>query len=306
MYRPLNYDQINVQAATYLPSQVKNYNNIYFDFWCRSLYERLRSSIIIECPWKSSEKNFLYYCLFRFGYVGVFNHKKYGMLFQPGNLSGFDVYYQPTDFITTNPAFEKDHTVKLKIHEKCELLQLSHDYFGVFDIIYHYAEKLSNLDSAINMSIINSKFAYILAGRNKGAIAALKKLIDKINRGEPTVFVDFRVLNDTTDKEQPFQFIERRDIKSAYLTPDMLQDIMTILNQFDAEIGITTTPYQKKERMVTAEATSRAYDATARASVWVECLNESAEIIKDSFGIDISARLRFTDDEQEQEGDNNE
>ena len=63
-YTPLNYDKINVMAGTYQPSPIKAFNNQYYAYWERSLFQRAQSNIILNVPWDGSERDFLYYCLF--------------------------------------------------------------------------------------------------------------------------------------------------------------------------------------------------------------------------------------------------
>lgn len=299
-YIPFNYENINVAAGTYNPSPVKAYNNKTFSYWERALFQRACFAIEAEKlpdDWTGTVKDFLYFCLFKFGFVTVFNNAQFGDTFQPSNLEGYDWYYQPTRSIIANPAISE--SLELEIGTDCEILKLTPDFRGVWDIISYYAEKLSTLDNAINMSLINNKFAFILGARNKVAGQALKKVLDKVNKGEPAVIYDMKLLNDPTDKEEPFQVWERKNsLKESYLTTDQLKDFQTILNNFDNEIGIPTIPYQKKERMVQAEAESRQMDAESRATVWVECLNSSAEKIKALYpDIDIKFKLRFDPEE---------
>ena len=303
-YMPLNYERINIMAGTYSPAPIKAFNNQYYSYWERALFQRAQSSIILDVPWDGSERDFLYYCLFRFGYVAVLKLPEYGLIFQPCTLKGFDIMYQPVGALVVNPYFKKMGYDRIyKLHEEAELIKLCPDYMGVYDIISHFAEKLAGMDSAINMSIINSKLAYILGARNKGAAAALKKIFDKMERGEPLVIYDQKILNDTIDKEQPFQFLERNSLQHSYLTSNQLQDIQTILHQFDAEVGIVTVPYEKKERMVTAEAESKANDALARVTVWNNTLNESMQMVNKLFGTNMKASIRNNQGELEEEGD---
>ena len=306
-YMPLNYEKINIMAGTYQPAPIKAFNNQYYAYWERALFQRAQSSIILDVPWDGSERDFLYYCLFRFGYVAVLKLPEYGLIFQPVTLKGHDIFYQPTAFLLVNPYFKNTEYNRLyKLHKDAELIKLCPDYIGVWDIISHFAEKLAGMDSAINMSIINSKLAYILGARNKGAAAALKKVFDKMQSGEPLVIYDQKILNDTIDREQPFQFLERDALQGSYLTTNQLQDIQTILNQFDAEIGIPTVPYEKKERMVTSEAESREIDASARVTVWNNTLNESMEMVNKLFGTSMKATIRNNPNELEREVDDDE
>lgn len=297
-YIPMNYEQLNISAGTYSPSAVKSFNNKTFAFWQRSLFHRAMSVIDLEVPesWQGKPKDFLYYCLYHFGFICVSKNTQYGYYFQPCTLSGYDLYYQPTECIITNPAFN-DASKRLKISTDCELLKLTPDYLGIWDIISYYAEKLSTLDNAINMSLINNKFAFFLGARNKTASNALKKMLDLVNKGEPAVVYDMKLINDPTDKEIPFQFFERK-LKDSYITSDQLMDFQTILNNFDAEIGIPTIPYQKKERMVSDESTARVYDAKARSLTWFNTLSSSIDEIKLLYpDITLSVKLHYDETE---------
>ena len=295
-YIPLNYQNINARAGTYNPSMVKSYNNRTFAFWERSLFQRASSVIDFELPeaWTGPVRDFFIYCLFKFGFVAVSQNDDYGYFFQPCTLSGYDFYYQPTEAIISNPRYD----ARLQIGEQGEILKLTPDYFGIWDIISYYSEKLSVLDNAINMSLINNKFAFLLGARNKAAGEALKKMLDKINKGEPAVIYDMKLLNDPTDKDVPFQEWRRDDLKASYLTTDQLKDFQTILNNFDTEVGIPTIPYEKKERMVTTEAESRIIDSTSRSIVWIETLQSSIDTIKKLYpDIKLGAELRYKEED---------
>lgn len=305
MYYPLNYDKINIGAGTYNPSPVKAYNNTTFNYWYRWLFQRATSVFDFTLPeyWQGKKKDFFLWCLFKYGFVAITYTDKFGYIFQPCTLSGYDLYYQPTRAIITNPAYRAE----LIIGEECELLKMTPDYFGVVDIIAYYAEKLSTLDGAINMSLINNKFAFLLMAKNKPMAEALKKVMDKINKGEPTIILDQKVYNDKLDGEEPWQFLERPNLKQSYITTDQLQDFNTILNNFDAEIGIPTIPYQKKERMVTSEAESRILDSSAKSIVWYECLESSIRTIHDIYeDLELDVKMRYSDNKIEDGGVDNE
>lgn len=305
MYFPLNYEKINIGAGTYNPSPVKAYNNQTFNYWYRWLFQRATSVFDFTLPeeWQGKRKDFFLWCLFKYGFVAITYTDKFGYIFQPCTLSGYDLYYQPTRAIITNPVYKAE----LKVGTDCELLKMTPDYFGVVDIIAYYAEKLSTLDGAINMSLINNKFAFMLMAKNKPMAEALKKVMDKINKGEPTIIVDQKVFNDKIDGEEPWQFLDRPNLKQSYITTEQLQDFNTILNNFDAEIGIPTIPYQKKERMVTSEAESRILDSSAKSIVWYECMESSIKTIHDIYpDLILDVKMRYSDNKIEDGGVDNE
>ena len=292
-YCPFNYEQINTAAGFTHPSSVQSCNNRTFEFWERALFQRALSVIDFKLPdtWNGSIKDLFEYCLFAKGYVAVFQIPEYGLTFQPCGLSGFDWYYRPTTAQIANPALPV--SLELAIGTDTGILKLCPDYQPVWDVITYYAIKLSTLDNAINMSLINNKYAFMLAAKNKAAAAALKKMLDLVNSGEPAVVVDQRVQDDPASKTTPWQIIDRGNLKDSYLTTDQLADFRTLLHNFDTEIGIPTLPIEKKERMIDAEANSLTTDATSRSRVWVETFNESAILVNELFGTSISASLNY-------------
>ena len=296
-YTPLNYEQINNIEGHIQPSMLKYCNTATFAYWQRALFQRAISTIDFKGlpdTWEASVRDFFYWCIFAYGYVGVFDNEKFGLSFQPGSLYGFDFYYQPVEFIVANPKL----SARFKIHEECEIIKLTPDYRGIWDIITYYAMMLSALDSGINMSIINNKFAYLMGAKNKAAAETLKKIFDKINAGDPAVIFDNSLLQqDSQSKEDPWSFLERSNLKQSYLTTDQLMDRATILSSFDAEIGITSLPYNKKERLVTAEAESRQQDSTARLMVWKATLDSSLKLVNNMFNTSITAELTYNQNE---------
>ena len=287
-YTPMNYSQINIASGTYQPNTVKSYNNATFMFWERALFQRAISVIDIDnLPFKAGVKDFLTYCLYSCGFVAFFNTPETGFAFQPCAVSGYNFYYQPTRAIVTNPLYSHEFT----IGKDCELMKLTPDFRGIVDVVSYYAEKMATCSSAIDMSLINSKFAFILGAKNKSMAKVLKAILDAINAGNPAVIYDDSLLmkEDSESKDVPWQEW-KRDIKNSYITADLLRDWQTILNAFDTEIGIPTIPYQKKERMVEDEANSRIIDSIARSTIWLKTLNESIADINNMFGTSISAK----------------
>lgn len=301
-YLPLNYNNINLIAGHYIPSQVKYYNTYQFNLWQRALFQRAISTIKIELPedWKK-HLDLLQWCLFAYGYVGVMELPEFGKCFNPGNISGYNFYYEPTKFLLSNPAMKEDSGIELEIGKDCELLKLTPDYMGIWDIITYYAEKLATLDVAINTAIINTKFAYIVGAKNKAAAEVLKKLFDKVNSGEPAVLFDRKLANDGVDQEEPWQALFRDNLKQSYIITDLLRDFQTVINDFDTEVGIPTIPYEKKERMVVDEAQSKQIDAQSRSIIWFEELKRTSEICNDFLGLGsdgIKVELRYKANEE--------
>lgn len=305
MYLPLNYKEINIINGTYIPSQVKSYNNQQFCLWQRALFQRACSVIKIELPkdWMK-HLDLMYWTLFTRGFCGVGYLPEVGKWFNPVSLTGYDFYYAPTKAILANPAL-KDTSRELEIGRDVEILKLTPDYMGIWDVISYYAEKLATMDVAINTAIINTKFAYVVGAKNKAAAEVLKKLFDKVNSGEPAVFFDKKLANDGTDQDEPWQALFRDNLKQSYIITDLLRDFQTVINDFDTEIGIVTIPYEKKERLIADEANSKQMDAQSRSIIWYEELKRTAEICNEFLGLtagdNIRVELRYKEEVKKDE-----
>lgn len=301
-YLPLNYNEINLIEGSYTPSQIKN-RSVTFDYWMRTLFNRASSNLIFGLPdfWQGDIENFFYFCMLKCGFVSIQDltgksdeGNEIGMCFSPTSLTGNNFYYQRTISVLANPTLSK--TYELEIGKDCALLCMTPDKMGIWDVLERYSEMLSNLDNAINMSIINNKVPFILGGKTKGAVQTLKKLMDKVNQGQPAVFYDSRIMDDPQNKgETPFQFLKLlENPKQNYLTTDQLIDMHTILSDFDAEVGIPTIPYQKKERETAFESESKVADGQARSLVWKRTIESSIKNVKKLYpDLDITFKLRW-------------
>ena len=256
------------------------------------MFQRIQSVFKFENlpeEWIGLPEDFLYFSLITFGYVAVSENASYGLYFSNGALSGFNLYYQPTDITLNNP----DSSLvgkKLKIGEDCLLLRMTPDFRGLTDLIAYYAEKLALCDTAINTSLINSKIPYFLFSSNKAGATTIKYMLDSANEGQPAV-----IANDVVKKQNPTEeeIIQQLKLfsKDEYITDLLLQNHNVLLNNFDAEIGIVSLPYEKKERLVAAEAEMRSNDALSRVKVWLNTLNSSLDLINEKYGTNITVTL---------------
>ena len=94
------------------------------------------------------------------------------VVFQPCTFSGYDFYYQPTKVLISNPLFSKE----LILHKDAELLKLTPDFQGCWDVLDFYAEQLAECSKGIKMGLINAKFPMILTANNQAQSETLKKI----------------------------------------------------------------------------------------------------------------------------------
>ena len=272
---PLNYESINIYTGTFQPNTPKGVNTYAYNYWFRTLYHRLCSTLDFELP-KYWNKDLFYWLLFGVGFMPVFSTDEYGVIFQPGTLSGFGLFYQPTRCNVSTTFVRRDNML---IGRDCELLRLTPDYIGAFDIIGKYSELLSTMDGTIQQSIINQRFAYMAFAKNKAAAETLKKGFDLINQGEALAVVD--KFYDPKDEEQddPFTFVNF-EVGRNYISDKQFADVRSILASFNSEIGIPNIQYEKKERLINSEAVANNAETDCRLTTWLEWLTTSINNIK--------------------------
>ena len=309
MYYPLNYDQINLYYGTFTPSD-KFADSKAFDFWCRALYQRALSVFDFDNLPKTfsrDEISLMYYLFYTDGFCGsMFVSDFDEVIINPVSPYGYNVFYSPDSFLLTNPALDGGRSYLYKIYhlgdktklgdefdpdEYGVLLNMSPDYMGIGDIIIYYAEKLADMSNGLDMNIDNTKLAYVIGANSKSGTSFLKKLFDKVKSGISTIIFDSRIT--PVEDFNTFEWFSRDNLKNSYMVTEFNADIQTLINQFDAEIGIINVPYEKKERMTEFESKSKQSDGIARACLWRDNLQRSFDEFNELFGFNVTVKYNY-------------
>ena len=216
--------------------------------------------------------------LFSLGYIGVIKTPEYGIIPQICTFSGYGLYLQPVKMIVSQPLVSFEGT----IGEDCELVHLCGDFRGVWDIIEHFAIRLSVAITSVDCALVNERLSVLAAGKSKQAAETLKFLYEKISAGEPFAVYDKAIKSDSLDSDDEPIWTFSQDVASQYISDKLLADIDTILMQFDKEVGIAAVG-EKKERMITDEVSMQNEDACARSSTWFENLSDSFDLVNELF-----------------------
>ena len=233
-------------------------------------------------------KNFLLYCLYCWGFVAVFNTDKFGVIFQPCGLRGYDVFYRPTNAVIANPLLRG--ILEPRIGKQCELIRLQPDYGGLMDIVTHYAELMAIATETMGVNLFNSKLAYVFLSGNKAGAETFKKLYDKISSGEPAAVIDKAMSN---PDGSPAWTLFQQNVGQNYITDKVLSDLRKIEAMFDTDIGIPNANTDKRERLVTDEVNANNVETLSKCSLWLEELQASCERCNNMFGLNLSVKWRF-------------
>ena len=229
---PFLYDYINAETSRQNPSTIHVNNNDLNIFFERYLLQRAMSVFKWDLP-ENWDKNYFLYILYCYGYIAVVNTDKFGVICQQCGLQGYNVYYQPTTAVITNPLLTGILTPR--IGRECELIRLQPNYCGILDIVQYYANFMALASETAAIDMNNSKVSYVFGASDKQSAESFKKMFDQINSGNPAVFIDKKLYND--DGSGNWQVLNQ-DVSQTYIVSQILDDMRTLEERFDTEIGI--------------------------------------------------------------------
>lgn len=256
--------------------------------WQYSRYLLQKAISVFE--WQMPEtwsRPYLLYCLYCFGRVAVINTDRYGVIPQACGLMGYNVYYQPTNAIISNPLLTG--ILQPRIGAECEILRLQPDYGGIMDLVNMYSNLMAEAAIAAGVNLLNSKTALGFITDHKSAADAVKKAYDQAANGQPLVVMDKTVLGpDGAGGLETFV----RDIKAGYILSDLLSDMRKIEAMYDTDIGIPNANTDKRERLITDEVNANNRETYSKCSLWLEELQDACARVRDMFGISLSVDWR--------------
>lgn len=295
---PADYEGLNTyNSMRSVAGRVQN--DLNTEFYMRALYQRVLSGTRFGLPksWRRAKRYFKN-VLFSLGFIGVADTPKYGVIPQICSFSGYGLFLQPTNMIISQPLVQFEG----EIGRNCELIHLCGDYRGVWDIVEHYAIRLSIAITSVDCALVNERLSLLAAGKSKQASETLKFLYEKISAGEPFAVYDKGIKSDSiSDKEEPIWTFSQ-DVASQYISDKLLSDIDTILMQFDKEVGIAAVG-EKKERMLTDEISMQNEDSCARSSTWFENLSDSFDLVNELFpDLNLTFSMKYGGETHEYNG----
>ena len=289
---PALYDQTNLYNSQLNPSTVHASNTALSAFFQRYLMLKLFSRYDFTLP-EDWDYDYFRYVLFTIGFIGVMQTDKYGVICQHGTASGYNVYYRPSRLLVSNPALRR--TYDLRIGVDCEIIKLSPDWRGAYDLIQLYADQMAVCMEAFGVNAINSKFAFVFAADNKAMAETMKKMFDQISSGQPASFVSDKQLFD--DEGNPRWQLFVNNLKQNYVGNDLLQSLTTIEHKFNTLIGFNNANTDKKERLNSDEVNATNEEVRSLSSLWLEEMTDSMNKVNEMFDLNLSVKLREIDND---------
>lgn len=261
---PYSYPFINALNSVVSPSTVHVKNTALARFFKRYLLQEAMSVFEWRLPDYWSTTYFLY-VLYIWGYIGIINTDKFGIIPQHGTVGGYNVFYMPSFMIITNPLLRPADN--LEIGTDVALIKLQPDYFGLFDIVDYYGDLMALAAEAAGGNLLNSKLSWIFAADSKIQAESYKALYDKVASGEPAAFADKSLFDDDGHLRAE---LFNTDVGNNFIADKLLDTLHSIRCRFLTDIGIPNSNTDKKERLIVDEVNSNNFETRSKCSLWLE------------------------------------
>ena len=275
-----------------VPERYYSNKDYEYRYWFRALLQRLDACLEFKGIPENWPKNFFNMILWAFGYAIVTRTERFGVIVQPGSLSGYDIFYQPTVAMVSNPLYTK----KLTIGKDCEIIKLCADYRGVLDVVDYYAQKLASISTATNMNAANAKLPAVFSARNEAEKRTIEAAYDDVQSGKPIIITKNPANSDEIMPVKDIMGVWNQDFKQTYIVTNLLADTQTLLDSFYSEIGVAKT-VDKASHILNEEAKFQSDQSNSRVRDWINYLNESFEKVNKMFGLNLEVDYACKDDD---------
>lgn len=277
-------DYLNLQ-----PSGVKGRGNTTTEYYKRYLYDIVYSVFEFDLPedWKL---NYFRFWLFQYGSIAVIYTKKFGWICNPYAIEKLDYTYNPRVINVTNPFLEEVKTGIIGVN--AGIVQIFDDYYGIDDLVSHFAEQFAQIDRNINVNLMNANVTMAFCGKDKKQVEDIKEAYGDATAGKPLVLMNKNVFDGEGSKMITFF----GDVKGNYIVDQLLQSKRQIMNEFLTRVGIRNANYDKKERLNSQEVNENNDETKSIVSIMYDHIRKSFADINALSGLGLAARLRYNYD----------
>ncbi len=283
---PMGYGDINLYNAEFSPSTVHCKNTFLQRYFRKYLLQKAISVFKWKLP-DEWDEDYFKYVLYGIGYIAVLETRSFGVICQGGALGGYNLYYKPSYIMITNPLLKE--TITANINTDCAIIKLQPDYSSIMDIVGYYADQLALSAEALGMNMVNVKSGVVFGAKDKTQAQSYKKMFDKMQDGNPAVFIDKQLLDDA-GKPNWYPFVQ--NMKEQYIADSILSDMRKIEAMFDTDIGIPNANTDKKERLVTDEINANNVETATRCELWLDSIRKGIDKANAMFNLSLSVDWR--------------
>lgn len=259
-----------------------NLTDLLNDLTFRTLYDRYRLICVNEWEWSGLpdgiEERHIENVLFNHGFACFFRARDMGLMCLPCEQGGnVNVYGDPLWYRAHGFNFQQKVNA-----DECVIIENNKLRLPSEPFVMHYVNKLTEAERTMDVNIKACKTPVVFTCDDKDVLT-WKQVFRQVDGNAPAIFAD-RGLN--LESIQAFltgvKFMgnELMDYKGS-----VESDLLTFLGQ-------NNNPVDKKERLITAEASANDQLIDSFADLQQEARERACEAINKMFGLNVSVKRR--------------
>lgn len=290
-----DYWELVKEAFGIVPKDVNGQFNLTTAYYKAELLNILKGRFEIECPdfW---DIDFMLDLLLLDGRFFV-SDSTIGVAPFNGSPFGLNVFRRASGVTIVNEilgTWERFITgIRMdKTNAICVYLYDNLYYRSFSETINMYAEKLASIDCSIDVNIMNSRVAYIFNAECTQQADEAKLVYQKVSAGEPAVFT--KVKNPLSPEEGGLD-VSAFPVKDMFIADRLFELKRSIISEFLTKIGINSTAFEKKERLLVDEVNGNNEERNATIAYINKNLDRCSEKVRKAFRINFSIKMKVED-----------
>lgn len=227
------------------------------------------------------DPRFMEKILFEFGYCVYFHDDTLGDLVLPctitGDLNPYNIPKQRTAYTTTGMQWDLTD-------ENSVLIYNNYEHYPTAATIQLFAMRLSQIERSIDVNLQNQQtpFAWLC---EESEVQTIKTAYRRKTQNNPLLILE--------KKNKAFENgIEKVDLTVPYNSDKLYDMKQKLLNEVYEFLGITTSKYEKAERVIESEVLSNNGIAMAQRYVMLNSRRDAVERINRMFNRNITVDYR--------------
>ena len=219
--------------------------------------------------------------ILHFGYAGITNNKKFGMVAVPATKYGVGLYprYEPLAQYCTPLMQDKN----LVIGKDIVIVKNNTYQLSCIPLVERYARQLADADSSITIALENARLNVIPNFDDEESAESYKAFMIANRLGQVDTVMDSSFM-------QKGNFVDFQKNNQSTLGLSLVETRNEILRSFLLEIGITVAS-DKKERMVVDEVNVNSQLLMFNLHDMLDARKEAMDMVNQIYGTNITVDL---------------